>query len=207
MKRIGLFILLVPVFLGAGTPDESLDRLMKGNKRYVEETFEHPNRGVTRREETVSIQAPFAIVLGCSDSRVSPEIIFDQGIGDLFIVRVAGNVCGPIELDSLEFSALHFGSSIILVLGHKNCGAVRAVLDGNTKDIEAIATLIEPAVHESDIVPGNHLDNAIKMNVLMVVNQLKASPVISRLIEAKKIEVVGGYYDLETGKVLLLPST
>ena len=91
-------------------------------------------------------QKPFAIILGCSDSRVSPEILFDQGIGDLFIVRVAGNVAGPVELDSIEYAALYLKSSLVLVLGHENCGAITAVLDGQTKEIEHVADLIAPAI-------------------------------------------------------------
>lgn len=183
----------------------SLQRLISGNERYVNDRLLHPDRTSVRREELRVSQAPFAVILGCSDSRVSPEIIFDQGLGDLFVVRVAGNVVGPLELDSVEFSALYLGSAIIMVLGHENCGAVSAVLQNKTQEIEAVAELIEPAVIKSrTIKDGNPLENAVKTNVMMVVNQLKLAPVIKKLIQEKKIEVVGGYYHLGSGKVELI---
>jgi carbonic anhydrase len=113
-------------------------------------------------------------------------------------------VLGPIELDSIEFSALHFGSAIIMVLGHKNCGAVNAVLKGTTQDIESIATLIYPAVKQCKGKSGDALANAVKMNVMQSVHQLKDSKVISQLMEKGKLKVVGGYYDLDTGLVEVL---
>lgn len=182
----------------------ALQRLMQGNKRYVQDKLLHPDRTQFRREEVTSSQAPFAIVVGCSDSRVSPEIIFDQGIGDIFVVRVAGNVVGPLELDSVEFAASFLGSSIVLVMGHENCGAVTAVLKGQTKDIEAIAGLIGPAIKEIQPEEPNALENAVKSNVNAVLNQLKTSSVLQRLIEEKKLSIVGGYYHLGTGLVELL---
>jgi len=177
---------------------------MEGNKRFVDEQLLHPDRDEKRRIQTAPEQNPFGIVLSCSDSRVAPEILFDQGIGDLFIVRVAGNVVGPIELASIEYSALYLGSTILFVLGHKNCGAVSAVLEGNTKDIEPIAALIQPAVEEAKTQKGSQLENAIKDNVLHVVKQLEEVPLIAGLIEKKKFAVVGGYYDVKSGKVEIL---
>ena len=189
------------------TPSQtSLQRLMEGNKRFVKGESTHPNRAEERRLETAQQQEPFAIIVGCSDSRVSPEILFDVGIGDLFVVRVAGNVVGPIELDSIEFSALYLHSSLIFVKGHENCGAVTAVLEGKTKDIEAVASLIEPAVKQSKSKKGNRLENAIKDNVMNVVAQLKKTPALQKLIKDKKIEVAGGYYHFRTGEVELLSS-
>ena len=182
----------------------ALERLIEGNKRFVKGESTHPNRDEERRLETAEQQTPFAIIVGCSDSRVSPEILFDQGLGDLFIVRVAGNVVGPIELDSIEFSALYLHSSLIFVKGHENCGAVTAVLDGKTKDIEAVASLIEPAIKQSETQEGNRLENAIKDNVLNVVAQLKKAPALQKLIKSKKLVVAGGYYHLRTGEVELL---
>ncbi len=185
-------------------PQTSLQRLMDGNRRFVEETSLHHNRAEERRLETAEQQEPFAVIVGCSDSRVSPEILFDQGIGDLFIVRVAGNVVGPIEQDSIEYSAIYLHSSLILVMGHENCGAVTAVLEEKTKDIQAVADLIEPAVRQSKTQEGDRLENAIKYNVINVVSQLKKSPALQKLIEQKKIEVIGGYYHFKTGRVELL---
>ena len=200
ITRLFLFFML-PCLAWALTPDEALDRLMKGNDRYVRGELEHPNRSPGRREETALGQRPFAIILGCSDSRVAPEIIFDQGIGDLFVVRVAGNVCDPVVLDSIEFSALHFDSAVILVLGHKNCGAVRAVVEGKIAEIEAVADRIKPAVQRTQGLVGNPVENAVKMNVELVVEQLKATSIINALMQEQKISVVGGYYDIETGRV------
>jgi carbonic anhydrase len=186
--------------------DFALERLMEGNLRYVKGEPLNRDRDQTRRDETAKKQEPFAIILGCSDSRVSPEIIFDQGIGDLFIVRVAGNVVGAVELESIEFSVLHFHSAVILVLGHKNCSAVKSILDGHIKEegIVAIAKLIQPAVEQAKKLPGNLIENAVKMNVELEVKRLQNNPVIQEAIRQKRVQVVGGYYDLETGRVELL---
>ena len=183
------------------SPKEALTRLMAGNQRYIKEVLEHPNRSIEHIETLVENQTPFAIVLGCSDSRTSPIIIFDQGIGDLFEVRVAGNVAGPIEIASIEFAALNLGSKLILVMGHENCGAVKAVLDHNTKDIEPIANNIEAAIKEFSHITGNNLESAIKANVTGVVKQLRANPVLAKLIADKKLDIIGGYYKLDTGQV------
>lgn len=202
-KAFFLLSLLATNFLVA--EEIGIERLMKGNQRYVNDALEHPNRTPERREAVVSKQEPFAIIVGCSDSRVSPEILFDQGVGDLFVVRVAGNVIGPLELDSIEFSALHLHSSVILVLGHENCGAVNAVIAGTTQDIESVAELIEPAVEQAKRKnPPNLLEASIKANALNMVNYLLKQPSIQRLVADRKIEVYAGYYNLKTGVVELL---
>ena len=183
------------------TPQQSLQKLIEGNERYSKDTFEHPNRGQDRRDALTQTQAPFAAVIGCSDSRVSPTLVFDQGVGDIFEVRVAGNVVGPVVLASLEYSVNVLGSSIILVLGHENCGAVKAVLAGQGNAIEPIGSKIEAALKEFD--KGDHSDTekAIKANIRYAVQQLRESPSIKKLIADKKVEVVGGYFHLSTGKV------
>lgn len=186
------------------TPKEALEILMSGNERFASDKSLHPDRTSERRQETAQLQEPFAIILGCSDSRVSPEILFDQGIGDLFIVRVAGNVVGSIELDSIDYSALYLHSSLILVLGHENCGAVSAVVSGQTKDIETVASMIQPAAYKTRHLTENRLENTVRENVKIVVKLLRYSRVISRLIQEKKIDVVGGYYNFHTGRVELL---
>ena len=185
-------------------PELALDTIMKGNERFATDQSIYPDRTSERRKETADLQQPFAIILGCSDSRVAPEILFDQGIGDLFIVRVAGNVVGAIELDSIDYSALYLNSSLILVLGHENCGAVSAVINKTTKDIEAVASLIAPAARKTKDQVENRLENTIKENVRGVVMQLKLSPVISKLMKEEKIDVRGGYYHFKTGRVELL---
>jgi carbonic anhydrase len=185
-------------------PTQALRQLVEGNNRYKQEKLLHPNRSKEARICSAKGQNPFAIILGCSDSRVSPEIIFDQGIGDLFVVRVAGNVVGPIELDSIEYSALYLKSSIIMVLGHQNCGAIQAVINGQTQDIEAVASLIAPSLELARTQEGSLIENTVKDNVLYVVDILRKSPTLAKLIEEKKIDIVGGYYDFETGSVDLV---
>jgi carbonic anhydrase len=181
------------------TPAESLKLLLEGNERYVDNRLEHPNRSLERREEIVKDQKPFATIVGCSDSRVAPEIIFDQGLGDLFVVRVAGNVVGPVELDSIEYSVKYLGSSFVLVLGHESCGAVTAVIEGKTADIEDVADLIRPAIKGTKTV-----EEAIKANVRSVVAGLKKTPILKGFISKKKVECIGAYYDLDTGHVEIL---
>jgi len=183
----------------AETPEGALKKLVQGNLRYAADQSECANHSSDRRDELLKSQNPFAVILGCADSRVPPEIIFDQGLGDLFIVRVAGNVLGVTELDSIDFAAKYLGSSLIVVLGHGSCGAVSAVMQGNTADISNIAALIKPAIK------GSHtLEEAIKANVRWTVNSLKKNPLLSRLIAEKKINCVGAYYHLGSGQVEFL---
>lgn len=189
---------------GKMNPSYALTQLIEGNKRYQQEKLLHPNRSKEARISTASGQNPFAIILGCSDSRVAPELIFDQGIGDLFVVRVAGNVAGAVEVDSIEYAAFYLKSSIVMVLGHQACGAVQAVMNGQTAEIEAVASLIAPGVEAARSRPGDVIENAVKDNVRYMVAQLKKGSLISRLIEEKKLQVVGGYYDFQSGAVQLL---
>ena len=200
MKWISLFCLIANA-LTAVTTQEALERLIQGNKRYVADELKNPDRSSFRRLEVQQKQNPYATIVGCSDSRVPPEIVFDAGIGDLFIVRVAGQVVGPVELDSIEYSVKYLGSSAILVLGHESCGAVTAVLKGETADIENIAQLIEPAI---DTLKKKTVENAVKANVRYTVAHLKEIPVIKQSIKEKKIEVIGGYYHLSDGHVEIL---
>lgn len=197
-------LLQVAVWAAPITPDQALQKLMEGNKRFSSDKSLHPDRVSERRQETAAKQQPFAVIVGCSDSRVAPEIIFDQGIGDLFIVRVAGNVVGPLELDSIEYAALYCDSVLVLVMGHENCGAVSAVIEGKTQDIEAVASLIQPAVKATEKQKGNRVDNTIKMNAKMVADQLRKSPVLNNLMGKKTLNVVSGYYNFHTGQVEIL---
>lgn len=170
------------------TPKEVLKTLMEGNQRFVRESSEHPNRCHETRILTSKRQTPMAVVLTCSDSRVSPEIIFDLGIGDLFTIRVAGNVVGPVELASIDFGVNTLGAQLILVLGHENCGAIQAVLGGKGAQIAAIAELLQ--IGDSKLEA-----DAAKHNVQHVVQTLKSH---------FEKEVAGGYYHLETGLVELI---
>lgn len=201
-----LFIVLGLIVSSALSADyEGLNRLMQGNERYVQDKLEHPNRTLERRQSIISVQEPFATVVGCADSRVSPEIIFDQGVGDLFVVRVAGNVIGPLELDSILYSVIHLHSSVVIVLGHENCGAVDAVIKGNVRDIESVAELIEPAVRTAKKKdPSNLLEASIKANAIRMRDYLLQNPVIKKYARNKQVEVYAGYYHLESGTVEVL---
>ncbi|MCH9627094.1 MAG: hypothetical protein S4CHLAM2_07280 [Chlamydiales bacterium] len=176
VKWLWIVLCALPLF---GSED-SLQRLMEGNQRYVQ--------GDKKRAEID--QSPFAVVVACSDSRVAPELVFDQSRGELFVVRVAGNIVGDIEMESIRFAVEALGSSLVMVMGHEGCGAVAAVMDHQTKTIPALASLIEPAVKGKKT-----LEAGIKANVAHVVRYLDQS---------LKVEVVGSYYDFETGKVELV---
>lgn len=198
MRRfISLLLLLNMGF--AQSPSEAMQRLLEGNKRYTTDKLLHPNHSSDRREEITSGQNPFATILGCSDSRVAPEIIFDQGLGDLFTVRVAGNVVGDIELNSIDYSVKYLGSSLILVLGHESCGAVTAVMKGQTADIEDVANLIKPAIQGTKTA-----EEAIKANVRWFVSELKKTKFVRKYISEKKLDCIGAYYHLGTGEVEIL---
>jgi carbonic anhydrase len=187
--------------LVALTPQQAYDRLTLGNHRFMGGHIQRPSLSSMRRRELHEKQRPFAVIVGCSDSRVPPEMIFDQGFGDLFVVRVAGQVVGPIELDSIEYGVKYLGASLVLVLGHENCGAVDAVLTGKTAAIEDVAALIEQALATTH---PTTLENAVKANVRFVVEHLNDSPVIAQLKSEGKVNVVGGYYHLPDGRVEML---
>lgn len=178
-------------------PDLALEKLVEGNLRFSENKPLYSQQENAQRSLLVSGQEPFAVILSCSDSRAPPEILFDQGLGELFVVRVAGNVMGPLELESIEYGVGVLHASLILVLGHENCGAVKAVCQGEAKSIPFIAKQILPAV---DGCKGN-LEKAVKDNVKSVVMTLKNTKHFAELIEKGELKVIGGYYNLESGKV------
>ena len=194
---------------------EALLRLREGNQRFVSGTSERdtclsPSQRVGSAEE----QAPFAIVLGCSDSRVPTEIVFDQGLGDLFVIRVAGNIVAPSQVGSVEFATQQFGTRLIVVLGHSQCGAVKATLEelrqpaeNKVQNPHSIVTRIRPAVeglleigHEND--EDELMEKAIQANVCASVNQLRhGSELVEQLIKNEGLFVVGAEYSVETGVV------
>lgn len=187
-------------------PDEALKRLMDGNQRYVAGKPERPNQGGDRRAAVAKGQQPFAVILGCADSRVAPELLFDQGLGDLFVVRVAGHVLSDVALGSIEYAAEHLKTPLIVVLGHQKCGAVEAALKGGEApgQIGSLVRAIKPAVDKVKGQPGDPLDNAVKANVELVVAQLAAAkPIIAELAEHGKLKIVGARYKLDTGVVEL----
>ena len=188
------------------TPDNALQKLIEGNQRFVARKRTNPNQDIVRLTEVAKGQKPFAAVLGCADSRVPAEIVFDQGLGDLFVCRVAGNVATPEEIGSLEFGSLVLGSKVIMVLGHKRCGAVDATIKGAQVpgQIGSLLDAIKPAVEKAKDRTGDRLEETCKTNIMLQAEKLKSSPVISQLIKENKLKVVGGYYDLDTGKVTMV---
>ncbi len=188
------------------TPDEALAKLMAGNQRFVDRKRLNPHQDVARMTEVVEGQAPFAAILSCADSRVVPEIAFDQGIGDLFVVRVAGNIAITEEIASEEYAVGVLQTPLLMVLGHERCGAVAAALKGGELPgvIGSLAFAIQPAVKASEKESGDRLTNAIKANVRLQVQRLKNSSVIAKAISTGQLKVVGAYYELKTGKISLV---
>ena len=185
-----------------------LAELKSGNEHHVAHRYQHPHESLERRRELLSGQHPHAEILSCSDSRVPPELIFDQGLGDLFIVRVAGNVATDTEIGSLEYGAEHLHIPLLVVLGHESCGAVTAAVQGGPPEghIAALVTLIAPAVEKTRGLSGDPVANAVRMNVNMVVKQLRSStPILSELVAHGKLKIVGAVYSIETGSVTWLP--
>lgn len=199
---------LFSIFAVEDNPSKNpLERLKQGNHRYVTSATVCHEDWAAKRAAKVQGQAPFAIIVSCSDSRVPPEIIFDQALGALFVVRVAGNIVDDFAIGSIEYGVNVLGANLILVLGHANCGAVDAALKGLKFDnhIQSILTAIQPAVNAVKGESGNLLEKATKINVKNVEEKLKKSkPVLANLIEKGKVQIIGGYYDLESGKVEFL---
>ncbi|HBL10939.1 MAG TPA: carbonic anhydrase [Cyanobacteria bacterium UBA11162] len=189
------------------SPDDSLKRLIEGNQRFVNGTRENPHQSRLRLEETAVAQFPFASILGCADSRVPAEIVFDQGLGDLFVVRVAGNVASQTAIGSLEFASAVLGSQLIIVLGHSRCGAVQAAIANQPLPgrIGVFVEEIKPAVERVKFKTGDLEENSITANVQYQVEQLiESSTILGGLIRDSKLKIVGGRYDLATGKVTLV---
>lgn len=189
------------------TPDSVLAELKTGNAHHVRHQYQHPHETVARQRELIDGQHPHAELLSCADSRVPPEIVFDQGLGDLFVVRVAGNVATDTEIGSLEYGAEHLHIPLLVVLGHESCGAVTAAVQGGKAEghLAALLNLIKPAVEQSRGVSGDPVANAVRTNVQMVVQQLRSStPILSELVAHGKLKIVGGVYSLETGEVTWL---
>jgi len=190
------------------TADSVLAELKTGNKHHVAHRYQHPHETLDRQRQLVSGQHPHAEILSCSDSRVPPEIVFDQGLGDLFIVRVAGNVASDTEIGSLEYGAEHLHVPLIVVLGHESCGAVTAAVQGGPPEghIGSLIDLIKPAVEKTRGMSGDPVSNAVRMNVELVVKQLRSStPILSELVAHGKLKIVGAVYSIETGSVTWLP--
>jgi carbonic anhydrase len=193
----------------------ALDRLREGNLRFVSEASNREDLSSTSRRRQLALgQEPFAIILGCSDSRVPAEIIFDQGLGDLFVIRVAGNIVAPSQVGSVEFAAERYGSRLVVVLGHSMCGAILATLEElgrkseeQSRNLRAIVDRIRPSVQA--LVKNGHgyegdelVHQAVRANIRVSANQLRhGSEILEQLIQKKGLLVVGAEYSLETGLV------
>ncbi len=187
--------------------DQNLKKLLDGNKRFASSRAKHPRQGQRRRQEAVKGQKPFAVVVGCSDSRIPPEILFDQGIGDLFIIRVAGNIVDDVALGSVEYAVDHLGVELVVVLGHGACGAVTATASGGEAHghIANIVNLIVPAVEQAKGQEGDLIDNAIRANAHLVADRIRAAePIMAKLVAEGKAKVVAAYYDIASGVVSVL---
>lgn len=192
------------------TADGSLARLIEGNKRFVAGTSTHPHQGTAYRAALANGQKPIAAILTCADSRVSPELLFDQGLGDIFACRVAGNILDNTNLGSLEYAVEHLHVPLIIVLGHEKCGAVKAAVDGGSAPghIGSLVDRIAPSVLEAKTQSGDLLDNAVRLNVQRTAKLLSvAEPIISENVKEGKVKVVGARYDLATGTVEIIPLT
>lgn len=222
-------------FVGTGIPRpaaaragelDPIERLLAGNARWVEGHPAHFNQDRDRRRETAQGQQPFAVVVGCADSRVPPEIVFDQGLGDLFVVRCAGNVLDDLALASIEYAVEHLGARTIVVLGHERCGAVQAALQGGelpghlrflaralAPHLENVRRKLPPAsseeaegAHAPARIPAELLDQGVRDNVAAIVGELEGcEPILAELEHAGELRIVGARYDLDSGKVEILP--
>ena len=188
--------------------DAVLAELKAGNAHHVAKTYQRPHQTEARQRVLASGQSPHCAILACADSRVPPEIIFDQGLGDIFDVRVAGNVADDDETASLEYAAEHLHVPLVVVMGHTRCGAVTAALEGGAAPgkLPHLLEALRPAVEQSAHEPGDRLDNAVRANVVNVVAQLRAAkPVLSDLVSEGKLRIVGAVYSIDTGRVEWLP--
>jgi|SRR5215207_4662694 len=192
---------------------EALQRLQEGNRRFMANVSGESYRAQSRRAELTKVQEPFAIILGCSDARVPAEIVFDQGLGDLFVIRVAGNIVAPSQIGSVEFAAARFSTRLVVVLGHSECGAILATLEelrrpteNQSKNLQAIVDRIRPPLEELlDSHTGDAtalVKRAVRVNIRASANHLRhGSEVLEQLIQDEGLLVVGAEYSLETGQV------
>lgn len=180
---------------------DPLDRLKTGNANFVNDNLNNELQDSSRRKDIVDGQNPFAVILACSDSRVVPELIFDTGIGELFVIRVAGNVANTSSIASIEYAVAHLNIKLIIVLGHQNCGAVTAALAGNNNgnNLDHLLSFIQPAIADSgskDVDEVSHIHAKLTAEKLIV-----ESNIIANVIENNALKIIPAYYNLETGQV------
>lgn len=189
------------------SPDAALARLLDGNKRFIQQKSQHPHQSQTRLKEVAQAQHPFATILSCADSRVSGEILFDQGIGDLFDIRIAGNIITPEALGSIEYAAVNLNCPLVMVLGHERCGAVTAAVKGEPLpgQMSAFVKGIKPAISDIKGFSEEAVEKAVVENVKYQVHKMQSnSQLLSQLVDASKLKIVGGRYDLDTGEVIII---
>ena len=201
-------VIFATISLAEPPAPKDWQRLIEGNARFVGGKPQHPHQDAAHRTETASGQKPFAIIVGCADSRTAPELLFDQGIGDIFTVRLAGNIADDAALGSIEFAVAKLGTRLIVVLGHEKCGAVSAAVDAVKGGpavpghIGAIVEAIKPAAASVHGKSGDEVDNAVRANVRNVVEHLKkASPILAPYLRSGELSIMGARYDLDDGKV------
>ena len=190
------------------SPTDALARLKAGNQRFVASKLEHPRQTAKRRTELANSQHPFAVVLGCADSRTAPELVFDQGLGDVFVVRVAGNVLNDETVGSIEYAVEHLGAQLIVVLGHERCGAIAAARETIAAKAEApghIQSLVKALAPAVEATVGQDAEATTKANELYVAKELRESaPILKEMVEKGTVSVVAAHYDLDTGAVEFL---
>jgi len=188
------------------TPAAALDKLMAGNRRFVQHQPDYPHQSQARLAEVAQAQHPFATILSCADSRVPAEILFDQGIGDLFDVRIAGNIVTPESLGSVEYAVALLDTPLLMVLGHERCGAVTAAVQNEEMvgNIGSFVKAILPAVERVKGQSGDPVENAVIANVLYQISQLQRSKLLNDSLQSGQLKIVGGRYDLDTGSVMLV---
>ncbi|WP_229549563.1 carbonic anhydrase [Nostoc sp. CHAB 5836] len=188
------------------SPEEALQKLIEGNQRFVDHQPQYPDQSALRLQEVAQVQHPFATVLTCADSRLPTEIVFDQGIGDIFDVRIAGNIATREAIGSIEYAVVLLGSPLLMVMGHERCGAVTAAVKNELLpgDISTFVRAIKPAVKKVKGLPGDAVENAVVANVQYQIERLKHSKLLTKQVRSGKLKIVGGRYDLDTGKVSII---
>ncbi len=187
--------------------EEAWQRLLAGNQRFTQQQPQNPHHSLQRLQETAQTQRPFAIVLSCADSRVAPEILFDVGLGDLFDVRVAGNIVTPEVIGSIEYAAVELGTPLLVILGHERCGAVTAAVRGKSLPgkMDTLVAAIRPALSRVQRTAQDVVETAVVANVQYQVYELKRqSAVLADLVAKRQLKIIGARYDLDQGAVTIV---
>ncbi|MET7461205.1 carbonic anhydrase [Nonomuraea sp. NPDC005501] len=188
------------------TPDQAWATLREGNRRWVTGTTTHPHQDAARRKEVAQKQDPFAVVFSCIDSRVAPELVFDTGLGDLFVVRTAGQTIDPLVTGAAEYGPAELGTPLVVVLGHQRCGAVTAAAESlhEHKSLPGELSTIASSLRSAYTRSGGDVDKMIRINTVDVVNRLKKDKLFAPRIAKGKLKVIGAYYSIDTGEVTRL---